>query len=309
MPSQDSGVYLTQGLQGRDDQIDVLIDLFEQSQTVTVETANPMLDLISFAQDCTEFWLVDVDDARLTAQNLNDDVQEEFMFTNSLGLYPSDPLGSLEPTTSDPLKPNHITTKPDMNISNECQQQFSSHPSSLARERETTGINATLQCHASRHSPQLLPSTFYVGNNFRHSSDMSLAGFIYLLPSSTYPDVLHFQEYNIGIILLPKWRNRDVAARTLYLAIDLAFSKPNVHRIQAQLIDCYKNIQALRLFTHMWVFHRTSHECFLMAFFSKTIFLNDSNCLSFSFWLAGASLMKERGVKVSTALLQPSGKT
>jgi len=245
MPSQDFGVYLTQGLQGRDDQIDLLVDLFEQSQTVTVETANSMLDLISFAQDCTEFWLIDVDDARLTAQNLNDDVQEEFMFTNSLGLY--HPLGSIEPTTSDPLKPNDTSTKP-LNISNECQQQFSSHPSSLARER---GINATLRCHVSRHSPQLLPSTFYVGDNFRHSSDTSLAGFIYLLPSSAYPDVLHFQEYNIGIILLPKWRNRDVAARTLYSAIDLAFSKPNVHRIQAQLIDCYKNIQALRLFTRM----------------------------------------------------------
>jgi len=241
MPLQDFGVYLTQGLQGRDDQIDVLVDLFEESQTVTVETANPMLDLISFAQDCTEFWLIDVDDARLTAQNLNDAIQEEFMFTNALGLYPSDPL-----------KPNHTTTKPlDTNISNECQQQLSSHPSSLAIERKTTGINATPQYHPSRLSPQLLPSAFYIGDNFRHSADISLAGFIYLLPSSTYPDILHFQEYNIGIVLLPKWRNRGVAARTLYSAIDLAFSKPNVHRIQAQLIDCYKNMQALRLFTRM----------------------------------------------------------
>jgi len=241
MPSQEFGIYLTQGLQGRDDQIDVLVDLFEQSQAVTVETANPMLDLISFAQDCTEFWLIDVDNACLTAQNLNDNVQGEFMFTNSLGLY-----------LSDPSKPTHTTTKPlDTNISNECQQQLSSHPSSLTVSCKTTGINATMQCHASRPSPQLFPSTFYTRDNFRHSSDMNLAGFVYLLPSSTYPDVLHFQEYNIGIVLLPKWRNRGVAARTLYLAIDLAFSKPNVHRVQAQLTDCYKNIQALRLFTRM----------------------------------------------------------
>jgi len=81
MPLQNFGVYLTQGLQERDNQIDLLIDLFEKSQTVTVETANLMLGLFLFAQDCTEFWLIDVDNACLIAQNLSN-VQEEFMFTN-----------------------------------------------------------------------------------------------------------------------------------------------------------------------------------------------------------------------------------
>lgn len=253
MVPRELGVYLTQGLQGRDDQIDLLVDLFEQSQMVTVETANPMLDLISFAQDCTEFWVIDVENAGLAfARDLQGDAQEGLSFTNSLGLFPSDPLGSIEPTPADPPKhspkPDHTTTRPlDANALVKRQQQFSSYSDSPFPLSSATKTGATLQYCGLKPSPPPLCA----GYDFRHSSDTSLAGFIYLLPSSTCPDALHFQEYNIGIILLPEWRNRGVAVRALHLAIDIAFSRLNVHRIQAQLIDCHKSIQGLGLFTRM----------------------------------------------------------
>ncbi|KAJ3556210.1 hypothetical protein NP233_g12032 [Leucocoprinus birnbaumii] len=59
----------------------------------------------------------------------------------------------------------------------------------------------------------------------------------------------------MGIILCPEWRSRGVATKALQLVLEHVFSQPNVHRVQAQLIDCYKNVQALTLFTRMGFSH------------------------------------------------------
>ncbi|TFK41631.1 hypothetical protein BDQ12DRAFT_570835, partial [Crucibulum laeve] len=43
------GVFLIPGIEGQDDNYDLLCGMFEQLQVATVEAANPELDLITFA--------------------------------------------------------------------------------------------------------------------------------------------------------------------------------------------------------------------------------------------------------------------
>jgi hypothetical protein len=50
-------IKLSKGLAGQDGNIDVVTNLFKQSQLVTVETACPELDLITFAQ-CAYYFAV-----------------------------------------------------------------------------------------------------------------------------------------------------------------------------------------------------------------------------------------------------------
>lgn len=244
MASNELNVYLTRGLEGRGDQIDLLAHFFEQSQTLTVETANPMLDLISFALDCTEFWIINVNEGTPIPVQAPLETWPQEEFTNSL----ENPLGE----HNAPVDIEH--------------EQPSSHLDTMIAPQPTpTGNNATPQCGPT--PPDLPPSALY--DEYPPTPDKNVAGFVYLLPSSAYPDALHFQEYNIGIFLRPEWRNRGVAARALHSALDHVFSQPNVHRIQAQVIDCYKNVQALTLFTRMGFSHegmrRQGFHCPLTA--------------------------------------------
>jgi hypothetical protein len=248
MPSKELGVYLT-GLEGKDDNVDLLMHLFEESQTLTVETASPMLDLISFAQDCREFWVIVADEIPASGEApLSERPPEEL--TNSLGLYPSHPSSFNEPTPSN-FEGRDYTPAESSTVDPGRQHRFSNYLDTVLAPTPNSSTDATLQ-HMSRDPSTLSPpSALYTEDDCRRTLNENVAGFIYLLPSSAYPDALHFEEYNIGIILCPEWRNKGVAQRALHLALDHVFSQRDVHRVQAQLIDCYKNAQALTLFTRM----------------------------------------------------------
>ncbi|KXN85550.1 hypothetical protein AN958_11117 [Leucoagaricus sp. SymC.cos] len=261
MSSQELSVSLTRGLEGRDADIDLLSQLFEQSQTVTVETADPMLDLISFAQDCTNFWVINASCAKTQPVEtpLSEWPSEEF--TNSLGLYPSHPSGSYEPTPSIPEGTDDTPLQP-LTVDPERQRRFSDYLDTAVGATPAAS-NATEQ-HAPISPARSAPLPVDPSDGYEYRGDKNIAGFAYLLPSSAYPDALHFQEYNIGIILRPEWMNRGVAQRALYLVLDLVFSQPTVHRVQGQLIDCYKNSKALTLFTRMGFSHEgTRRQGFL----------------------------------------------
>lgn len=43
-------LYLSRGLSGQDERFDYLLGLFEQLQLATVETCNPALDIMTFAE-------------------------------------------------------------------------------------------------------------------------------------------------------------------------------------------------------------------------------------------------------------------
>lgn len=228
MQSEKLTVYLTRRLEGRDQHIELLSQLFEESQVATVETADPALDFISFAQDCTDFWIINaVDSAKAAAEDPSpDDSWPEEESTNSLGLLPASQFGS-----------------------------SAAHPRNLGaqwRFAELLGAHATPTTSSTNGSDQTRPWCTR-DEIYQLTQDKNIAGFIYLLPSAAYPDSLHFQEFNIGVVLRPQWRGRGVGREALRLALDLIFASPEVHRVQAQLIDCYRNDKALTLFTRMWV--------------------------------------------------------
>ncbi len=230
MQSENPTVYLTRRLEGRDQHIELLSQLFEESQVVTVETANPVLDFISFAQDCTEFWVINaVDQAKAAADNPPPGEEP----SNSLGLLPTSEFGySTAPNPRPPVDPDSIERLDEL--------------LHIRGTRAAFGSSAARQPHRSR--------PWYTNEEINQlTQDKNIAGFIYLVPSSAYPDALRFQEFNIGIILRPQWRDRGVGAMALRLALNLIFSNQEVHRVQAQLIDCYRNDKALTLFTRMWV--------------------------------------------------------
>lgn len=245
MPSKDCTVYLTHGLAGRDQDVDLLVQLFEESQVSAIETANPALDLISFVQDCSEFWVIN-------AGNPPAEPVEAWRYdfppkNNSLGLHSSP---SSVPNELPQILPRASST-PSGNVT----------PNTSTRDNLPKYAGA--QCgpshiptfsHNDSNPRPIWPNatTGYSNHEmYQLSQEKTIAGFAYLVPSSAFPDALHFQEYNIGIILRQHWRGQGVAEKALHLALDLAFARTDVHRVQAQLIDCYKNDKALTLFTRM----------------------------------------------------------
>lgn len=61
MAKPNVGTYeieLSDGLEGQDDNLDILFPLFEQLQLATVEAADPHLDLITFATSAYYFGVI-----------------------------------------------------------------------------------------------------------------------------------------------------------------------------------------------------------------------------------------------------------
>ncbi|KAF9444011.1 hypothetical protein P691DRAFT_808000 [Macrolepiota fuliginosa MF-IS2] len=254
MASSDLRVRLTRGLEGRDQHIDFLSQLFEESQMVSVEIANPALDLISFAQDCRGFWVVTVAD---TAPEHDDWFPEEH--TNSLGL------------VSGPSSSNS-SAKPSLrSIDGTLNGTAPTRSGSVDRFHWSTSSNTstTIQLDNVSQAEPYTGTGYASDEIYQPNQKEDVAGFVYFLPSSAYPDALHFEEYNIGIVLHSYWRGRGVATKALYVALESIFSHPDVHRVQAQLIDCYNNDKALTLFTRIGFSHegtrRQGFRCPLTA--------------------------------------------
>ncbi|XP_006463970.1 hypothetical protein AGABI2DRAFT_180118 [Agaricus bisporus var. bisporus H97] len=238
-------VYLTRGLVGRDQDIDLFEQVFEESQVVTVETANPRLDLISFAQGCSDFWVINTGDSVSNAVI----VQEPPLLPNNcLGLHPT----------------------PGLTPPHEVALMHAGH------ESITDGAHleeSLMECPDTRYGVEDTASPQPIDRNaaypsldaYRPSEDKNIAGFVYLLPSSRSPDALYFEEYNVGIILRPYWRGLGVAEEAMRLALDVVFARHNVHRVQARLIDCYENDRAFAFFTRMGFSHEGTRR---QAFFS-----------------------------------------
>lgn len=55
---QTKDIILSEGLQGQDDNLDILIALWEQLQLATVDAAHPELDLLTFAQSASYFAII-----------------------------------------------------------------------------------------------------------------------------------------------------------------------------------------------------------------------------------------------------------
>lgn len=247
MSSNDMSVYLTRGLEGRDQHIDLLSQLFEESQVVAVETANPALDLISFAQDCTQFWVISAVNATATQAEPQTDDVPLVTSANSLGLVHPPPSGNFAGSS---LRSGDDTLNETATAGSSVQERFANYLDTVDGTN-ASNTSAAVQYDAVSGAESHVGAGYASEEIYQLSQEKNVAGFIYLLPSSAYPDALHFEEYNIGIMLHPQWRGRGIAERALYLALDLVFSKPHVHRVQAQLIDCYKNDKALTLFTRM----------------------------------------------------------
>lgn len=69
-------VAIQKGLEGQDDNLDLLQSYFEELKAVTVEPSPPELDLLTFAT-CTHYFGVITLNAQKTAQNIEDDEDAE----------------------------------------------------------------------------------------------------------------------------------------------------------------------------------------------------------------------------------------
>ena len=58
LKNQQSGVFLSERLVGQDSRLDHLLNLFEPLQLATVETCDPALDLLTFAQTAFYFAVI-----------------------------------------------------------------------------------------------------------------------------------------------------------------------------------------------------------------------------------------------------------
>jgi RimJ/RimL family protein N-acetyltransferase len=237
-------VYLTRGLVGRDQDIDLFEQIFELSQLVTVETANPALDLISFAHNCSEFWVINTGHSVPSAVIVQETPPGQSVSTppnNCLGLH----------TTPCPA-PSHEL--PHMNASHESITEDANLGEPLMEYPEPPhgAEDAASLTHQAPNLQLRNRNTGYSSFDVdRPSEDKNIAGFIYLQPSSHSQDELHFEEYSVGVILRPHCRGLGVAEKAMHLALDVAFAHHDVHRVQARLINCYENDKAFTFFTRM----------------------------------------------------------
>lgn len=186
-----------------------------------METANPALDLISFAQNCSDFWVINIGDSVSKAVI----VQKPPSF-DQVGRAPPNNCLGLHPTPCS--MPSH-EPEPPFGVEGTASLPYQApNPQPTDRHAEYSSLDV-----------------------YRPSEDKNIAGFIYLLPSSHSQDTLHFEEYNVGIILRPHWRGLGVAEKAMRLALDVVFARQDVHRVQARLIDCYENDKAFTFFTRM----------------------------------------------------------
>lgn len=269
---QNGGIVLSRGLLDQDDNIDTLSELFEKMQLVTVDIADPSLDLITFAQSAHYFAVILERPGKPSSTPENQDEPK---------VEPEN-----KPTLTTHLMPRQRQNKRKRETQNQQRAQGEDGGSDAGRSRahaqesDETLVNPPPPPPPPSPSPSPSTSTSAFTDesenswgddanqidppHWRNHSPKAI-GLVYLTASPNFWDPLHVGELNIGIILQPKFRGKGYAQEVVLRVASIAFDEGHCHRLQAILLDRVVMNQALSLFTKMNFAHEGTRR---RSFFS-----------------------------------------
>ncbi|RDB30568.1 hypothetical protein Hypma_007143 [Hypsizygus marmoreus] len=266
----NADIWLSNGLEEQDDKLDILTNLFEKLQLATVETSDPGLDLITFAQNTFYFGVI------LKKRLIKP--PKWCLDLNRPQIDTKDHLASRSALESSELK-RKLEAVEEVRAA---KKQY--HESPVAKTRPLKIKKSTNDVLTFQTTPQpLLPpvpasfrtlpnsaisdqqeqsceeedETFYVDEEAEEEVE-DVLGIVYLNHYNRLlaDDPLHVGELNIGIILAQEHQGKGYARRAVELVLDIAFKDPSCHRVQAILPHHVAKDRAICLFIYM----RFGHE-------------------------------------------------
>ena len=226
MPTETADILLSEGLAGQDDNIDILLRLWNELQSSAVDAAQaPIPDLFSFAESTCFLGVI--------MEKRKPDVNKT--------IQPNWPARSPEQSPAVD-KPPHVAPPPYA-----AQFEKMHDDESLVE----LWIREQLYGEGNRSPGAYGRDSRGAGEACSHSIQKSPIGLLYLI--STPRVNAPAGDTNIGIILDAASRGRGYARQALELVLTWAFDDVRFHRVQAAILESPEKPKALSLFTQMYV--------------------------------------------------------
>ncbi|KAF4581283.1 hypothetical protein EYR40_002869 [Pleurotus pulmonarius] len=221
-------MYLSSGLLGQDDNFDKLSALWEQLQMCTIETADPALDLMTFAGNAYYFGVIMV-------KSKMEEKKDGPRYTNSRSMQiPSAPSTSF-------ASPPEFVHSPGQPLA-DFNANWGPPPPYWGTSPTYGTTQWSLRSNATGYE-----DSYHDGWKPTHEA----VGIVYL--TITPRTSIHSPpgELNIGIILQENARRRGFGSKVVRQMLVKAFEERHFHRVQASLVHTLNKDAAMTMYTQM----------------------------------------------------------
>jgi hypothetical protein len=258
MQNETEDFALSQGLQGQDDNIEMLLKLWDELQSSSVDVAQaPVPNLFAFAESAFFFAVImqkkkpdaKADKGNAKQMNMSFDAPAHSGPVNLFEKNYRDESRFGPSSTGEVMVPIDTEHAPEVFSTDEWD--------TIVADAELAGAYRDLHHYPSSHPnvyeiPDMgISSAVSPFNKFLSPPTQSPIGLLYL--TSTPHTYAPAGEMNIGIVLDAASRGRGYARQAIELVLTWVFEDVKFHRVQAAILDPSSRPRALTLFTQMCV--------------------------------------------------------